>query len=70
MRPFRVRRQPTQYGSLNHFPRTRSLEACAEEGPSRHDAQMLTARIVPADPYKIWLDQREAERRGGVRSLA
>jgi hypothetical protein len=31
--------------------------------PSRHDAEMLTARIIPADPYTTWLDERERERR-------
>jgi len=30
---------------------------------SRHDAQMLGARAVPADPYTVWLQQRESERR-------
>jgi hypothetical protein len=30
---------------------------------SRHDAQLLPARAVPADPYKAWLEQREADRR-------
>ena len=34
--------------------------------PSRHDAQMLTVRSVPADPYTTWLDQREADRRASV----
>jgi hypothetical protein len=31
--------------------------------PSRHDAEMLRARIIPADPYMTWLDERERERR-------
>jgi hypothetical protein len=30
---------------------------------SRHDAQMLTGRAVPADPYAAWLEERESERR-------
>ena len=29
---------------------------------SRHDAQMLTPRAVPVDPYAAWLEQREAAR--------
>jgi hypothetical protein len=33
---------------------------------SRHDAQMLTARAVPADPYTAWLQERESERRGAI----
>lgn len=28
----------------------------------RHDAQMITTRRVSADPYKVWLEQREANR--------
>jgi hypothetical protein len=38
----------------------------AQYEPSRHDAQMLTMRSVPADPYTTWLDQREADRRDPV----
>jgi hypothetical protein len=38
---------------------------------SRHDAQMLTARAVPADPYAAWLEERESERGyGGVSAPA
>jgi hypothetical protein len=29
---------------------------------SRHDAQLIAARRVSADPYAAWLEQREAER--------
>ena len=36
-----------------------------EQMESRHDAQMLTARAVPADPYTAWLEERESERRCG-----
>jgi hypothetical protein len=39
----------------------RSSETFSE--PSRHDDQMLVARIVPADPYATWLDKRERDRR-------
>jgi hypothetical protein len=31
--------------------------------PSRHDAEMMMARIIPPDPYTTWLDERERERR-------
>ncbi len=34
-----------------------------DEIESRHNAQMLTARAVPADPYAAWLQERESERR-------
>jgi hypothetical protein len=30
---------------------------------SRHDAQALIARALPADPYTTWLEEREADRR-------
>jgi hypothetical protein len=33
---------------------------------SRHDAQMLSGRAVPADPYTAWLEERESERRYGT----
>jgi hypothetical protein len=29
---------------------------------SRHEDQLLTARVIPEDPYTAWLDQRERER--------
>jgi hypothetical protein len=34
--------------------------------PSRHDAGMLGGRSVPADPYAMWVDKREADRRVSV----
>ena len=37
-----------------------------DQTPSRHDEQMLVARILPMDPYEAWLDQREADRRAAV----
>jgi len=39
-----------------------SVRDAREQTGSRHDAQMLTARTVPADPYATWLEQRESER--------
>jgi hypothetical protein len=33
---------------------------------SRHDAQMLTGRAAPIDPYAAWLQERESERRYGI----
>jgi len=41
-----------------------------EETPSRHDEQMLAARILPVDPYEAWLEQREADRRSTVNERA
>ena|SRR5271166_4554741 len=40
-----------------------SIELSADDGPTRHDEQMLTACTVPADPYTAWLEKRDAERR-------
>lgn len=37
-----------------------------EQMASRHDPQMLIARTVPADPYTVWLDQREADGRSST----
>ncbi|MGO9247148.1 MAG: hypothetical protein ACLQQB_10690 [Solirubrobacteraceae bacterium] len=37
-----------------------SVRDAREQAGSRHDAQMLTAGAVPADPYTVWLEQREA----------
>jgi hypothetical protein len=43
-----------------------SVEPFSIDGPSRHDAQMLTARKLPADPYQAWLDEREANGRPSI----
>jgi hypothetical protein len=34
--------------------------------PSRHDVGMLRGRGVPADPYKRWIAEREADRRASA----
>jgi hypothetical protein len=56
--------------SPQYIPDWRSIELSAQDGPeetaSRHDAQMLTARAVPVDPYTAWLEEREADRRSSV----
>jgi hypothetical protein len=64
-------RHSLQHVSSPHYiARSRSIELSSQDGPdrtaSRHDAQMLTARSVPADPYTAWLDQREANRRSST----
>jgi hypothetical protein len=46
-----------------YVPFSRNAELSTYDGPSRHDEQMLNVRVVPADPYAAWLDQREADRR-------
>jgi hypothetical protein len=40
----------------------RSAQAGSGQTAHRHDPQMITARRVSADPYKAWLEQREADR--------
>jgi hypothetical protein len=39
-----------------------SVRDAREQTASRHDEQTLTTRIVPADPYAAWLEQREPQR--------
>ncbi len=65
--------------SLRHVSSTgegtspQSIPAPARDAPnltaSRHDAQVFTRRIVRADPYAEWLQQREAEREREERRL-
>jgi hypothetical protein len=74
MRPLQALRHSLQHGSsTHHVARPQSIELSPQSGPgqtaSRHDAQVLTGRIVPADPYKVWLAQREADREREERRL-
>jgi hypothetical protein len=63
----RAPRHSLRHVSSSYYtPQARSIELSAEYEPSRHDAQMLDVRTVPADPYMAWLDQREAERRSST----
>ncbi len=69
MRPLQALRHSLQHGSSTHdVAGPQSIELSTQNMPyqtaSRHDAQALTGRrrIVPADPYKVWLQQREADR--------
>jgi len=43
-----------------------SVRDAREQTASRHDEQTLTTRIVPADPYTAWLEQREPQRRSAA----
>jgi len=43
-----------------------SVRDAREQTGCRHDEQTLTARIVPADPYTAWLEQREPQRRSAA----
>ena len=38
-----------------------SVRDAREQTGSRHDERMLAARTVPADPYKVWLEQHETD---------
>ncbi len=33
----------------------------ADEPTGRHEPQVLIERVLPADPYAVWLEQREAQ---------
>ncbi len=52
--------------SSSHIPDPWSIELSVrdarEQTGSRHDAHMLT-RALPADPYTLWLEERERGRR-------
>jgi hypothetical protein len=74
MRPLQALRHSLQHvSSTGNITRPQSIAAPAQDAPdltaSRHDAQVFTRRIVPADPYTVWLQQREAEREREERRL-
>ncbi len=74
MRPLQTLRRSLQHVSFTgYFTRPQSIPAPAQDAPeltaSRHDAQVFTRRIVPADPYAVWLQQREADREREERRL-
>ena len=56
------RHSAQQPSSPNNSLCLASIELSAEGVQSRHDAQMLTLGTVPADPYTVWLERREADR--------
>jgi hypothetical protein len=67
MRPLRALRHSLQHASsTHHLAHPQSIERAAQhdssQTASRHEMDMLTARRVSADPYKAWLEQREADR--------
>jgi hypothetical protein len=63
MQLLRTRRPSRQRISAANLSRSRRIEPPATDEPSRHDAQLLSSRSVPTDPYTVWLEEREAERR-------
>lgn len=68
MRPLQALKHTLRHSSsTNQIANPRSIALSAQDGPSRtasrHDAQVLRpGRIIPADPYAVWLRQREADR--------
>ncbi len=66
MLSLRTPRHPRQRISSNRITDSQIIEVSRKDGSaqtaSRHDAQMFGARTQPADPYKAWLKQREADR--------
>jgi hypothetical protein len=66
MLSLRTPRHPRQRISPNRGTDPQSIavsaQDCRNQTATRHDAQMFAARSVAADPYKAWLEQREAER--------
>ncbi len=67
MRPLQALRHSFSHLSptnqLSHTPSIEpSTQDCQAQIASRHDAQMITGRTLPTDPYKAWLEQREVER--------
>lgn len=67
MRPLRALKHSLQHtSSTDRIAHSRSIALSAQDGSnqtaSRHDAQVLTGRTLPADPYAVWLKQREADR--------
>ncbi len=74
MRPLQALKHSLQHvASIGHVTSPQSIAAPAQDAPSltasRHDADVFTRRIVPADPYTVWLQQREAEREREERRL-
>ena len=70
MQPFHPRKRSLPVSSRHYIEHSWGIEVTGQDGPdqtaSRHDEQMLTARRVPVDPYRVWLDQREADRRSAT----
>lgn len=66
MRPLQTLRHSLHGSSSHRITGPKSVEPASQTGPcqaaSRHDVQVLTGRIVPADPYQVWLEEREADR--------
>jgi hypothetical protein len=67
MRLLQAPRHLLQHISATHHDGPQQSIEPAVQGAStqtahRHDPHMITARRVSVDPYKAWLEQREADR--------
>ena len=74
MRPLQALRNSLHHGvSDDHVTHPQAIELSARGDSNRtagrHDAQVLIRRTVPADPYAVWLEQREADREREARRL-
>jgi hypothetical protein len=74
MRPLQTLRNSLQHiSSTARITNSQSAGLRTPEGAegiaSRHDAQLLTGRSVPRDPYVVWLEQRKTEREREERRL-
>jgi hypothetical protein len=74
MRPIQALRHSLHRGAASDRATHRQGTALSAWGDSnrtagRHDAQALPGRTVPADPYAVWLQQREADREREARRL-
>lgn len=66
MQPFRRSRQSSPRHVAEPWSAKLSIQDARSQTASRHDSQMLIERTVPADPYKVWLEQREGGRRSSA----
>jgi hypothetical protein len=65
-----LQRAPSTYRAARLQSTERSTQPGTNATANRHDAQMLPPRPrASADPYKAWLEQREADREREARRL-
>ena len=74
MRPLQTLRHSLHHSASSHrITRPQGIQPSAQgdsnRTASRHDAQVLARRTVPADPYTVWLEQRQADREREARRL-
>ena len=54
-------RSRKRISSAAYTPLARSAATHRANEPSRHDAAIIDDRAVPADPFEVWLEHREAD---------